>query len=370
MNEHSHIDHSHIDHTSVDRTSVELPDVTVITGAGGWLGTGLVSAFTATGDRERDGRLRLLVRDHDDEARLLAMTDRGHAAVDIVVGDISRFDTVERLFDGLTGTVDVIHTAGVIHPASMDEFEQVNHIGTANVLAVAAAGGTRRMVHVSSNSPFGTNPERRDTFRNDEPYHPYLGYGHSKMEAELRVTEAAERGLDVVMVRPPWFYGPHQPARQTTFFTLVRTGRFPVFGDGGQRRSMVYIDNLVDGIVRAELTPTDAGLGWWIADARAYTVAEIVDTVGRALRDEGFDDVKPNRLRLPELLGDVAERLDGIVQGTGRYVQQLHVLGEMNKTIAVDIAAARRDLGYEPAVELYEGMRRSIPWCLEQGIQL
>ena len=51
----------------------------------------------------------------------------------------------------------------------------------------------------------------------------------------------------------------------------------------GQRRSMVYIDNLVDGIVRAELTPTDAGLAWWIADARPYTVAEIVETVGRAL---------------------------------------------------------------------------------------
>ena len=122
--------------------------------------------------------------------------------------------------------------------------------------------------------------------------------------------------------------------------------------------------------MRAERTPTDAGLGWWIADARPYTVAEIVATVGRALTDEGFADVKPNRLRLPELIGDVAERLDGMVQGTGRYIQQLHVLGEMNKTIAVDIDAARRDLGYEPAVELYDGMRRSIRWCLENGIPL
>ena len=73
-------------------------------------------------------------------------------------------------------------------------------------------------------------------------------------------------------------------------------------------------------------------------------------------------------MKLPELAGDVAERLDGILQKRGRYVQQLHVLGEMNKTIAVDIDAARRDLGYEPAVELYDGMRRSIRWCIEQGI--
>ena len=109
---------------------------------------------------------------------------------------------------------------------------------------------------MSSNSPFGTNPHRADTFRNDEPYHPYFGYGRSKMQAELRVLDAVDAGLDAVIVRPPWFYGPFQPARQTTFFTLVRTGRFPVIGDGRQRRSMVYVDNLVQGIVRAELTPT------------------------------------------------------------------------------------------------------------------
>ena len=51
------------------------PDTTVITGAGGWLGTGLVAAFSGDGERRRAGRLRLLVHDHDDEARLLAMTD-------------------------------------------------------------------------------------------------------------------------------------------------------------------------------------------------------------------------------------------------------------------------------------------------------
>ncbi len=96
---------------------------------------------------------------------------------------------------------------------------------------------------------------------------------------------------------------------------------------------------------------------------------EIVETVGRAMRDEGFE-VKPNRLRLPDIAGTVAERIDRTLQRSGRYNQQLHVLGEMNKTIAVDISAARRDLGYEPEVELYDGMRRSIRWCLDQGIEL
>jgi nucleoside-diphosphate-sugar epimerase len=353
---------------SVARASIGLPDTTVITGAAGWLGSGLVSAF-ATGDHPRPGRLRLLVRDPADVEALGSLTAGAAGPVDVVVGDLTVPADVERLFADLDGVVDVIHTAGVIHPRTVADFDGVNHRGTANVLRVAERIGTRRMVHVSSNSPFGTNPSRSDTFRNDEPYHPYLGYGESKMLAELRVLEAVGRGLDAVIVRPPWFYGPHQPARQTTFFTLVRTGRFPVLGDGGQRRSMSYIDNLVQGIVLAELTPTDPGRGWWIADARAYTVAEIVETVGAALRDEGFE-VRTNRVRLPEVAGTVAERVDRALQRSGRYNQQFHVLGEMNKTIAVDVSAARRDLGYEPEIELYEGMRRSIRWCREQGIEL
>ena len=347
------------------------PDVTVITGAGGWLGTGLVAAFLS-GDHEyqRAGRLRLLVRDPGDAVALRAASDR----VEVFVGDIGRADTARDLFRGLhhtdaVGSVDVIHTAGIIHPNKMADFDAVNHQGTEHILRAAENAGVRRMVHVSSNSPFGTNADVADTFGHDEPFHPYFGYGRSKMDAELRVQDAVDRGLNVVMVRPPWFYGPHQAARQTTFFTLVRTGRFPVLGGGHQRRSMVFIDNLIEGIVRAELTPTAPGLAWWIADERAYTVSEIVETVGRALTAEGYD-VKPNRLKLPNVVGDIAERIDGVFQRVDKYNQQFHVLGEMNKTIAVDIRAAQRDLGYSPDVSLYDGMRRSIQWCREQDIEL
>jgi nucleoside-diphosphate-sugar epimerase len=289
--------------------------------------------------------------------------------VELVVGDVRRPDGLDALFADLAGTVDVIHTAGVIHPARVDDFEEINARGTRNVLDAALAAGVRRVVHVSSNSPFGTNVDRLDTFRNDEPYHPYAGYGRSKMRAELAVFDAVERGLDAVIVRPPWFYGPFQPPRQTRFFRLVRTGRFPVIGDGRQRRSMVYVDNLVDGVLAAELTVTPPGRAWWIADAEPYEVREIVATVGRALTAEGFE-VKPNRTRLPVFAARLAERADQLIQRTGRYQQQLHVLGEMGTTIACDISVARTELGYAPAVALEEGMRRSIRWCLDQGLEL
>ena len=343
--------------------TIDAPAATIVTGAVGWLGTGLVTALTGDGEYARPGIVRGLVRPEEPTVQL-------PDAVDVVRGDVTDPASLDALFAGLSGDVDLIHTAGVIHPAaSMDEFDAVNHIGTRNVMDAARRHGVRRVVHVSSNSPFGTNGARNDRFGNDEPYHPYLGYGQSKMDGELAVLAAVEGGLNAVMVRPPWFYGPHQPARQTTFFTMVKKGRFPILGDGGQVRSMTYIDNLVQGIVRAELTDTAPGKGWWIADAEPYTVTEIVETVGDALRAEGFE-VKPNSFKLPNLAGTVAEKIDTAAQKAGKYITQFHVLGEMNKNIAVDISAARADLGYDPQVSLAEGMRNSIRWCLDQGIEL
>ena len=189
------------------------------------------------------------------------------------------------------------------------------------------------------------------------------------MNGELAVKDAQSKGLDTVIVRPPWFYGPFQPLRQTTFFKMVRTGKFPVFGAGDQRRSMAYVGNLVQGVVLAELTEGVGGRGYWIADAHPYEVREIVKTVGEALRAEGYT-VSDRMLKVPSFIGTVAEKADRLLQGRGIYHQQMHVLGEMNKTIACDIAAARTDLGYDPDVDLLEGMRRSIRWCREQGVEL
>jgi nucleoside-diphosphate-sugar epimerase len=344
--------------------TVDPPDTTIVTGAAGWLGRALLDQLLGDGPNGRAGNIRALVTAGDDRAALPA-SDR----LDVVVGDVRRPAGVADLFAGLVGTVDVIHTAGVIHPRRTADFTEINARGTHVVARAALASGVRRMVHVSSNSPFGTNAHRGDVFRNEEPYAPYYGYGRSKMQAELRVLDAVGAGLDAVIVRPPWFYGPFQPPRQTTFFRMVRTGRFPVIGDGGQRRSMVHVDNLVQGIVRAELTATPSGRGWWIADAEPYEVNEIVATVGRALEAEGFT-VAPNRTRLPAIAGRVAERVDAVVQRTGRYIQPVHVLGEMDKTIACDIAAARAELGYEPTVALEAGMRQSIRWCMAQGLEL
>ncbi|CCH72088.1 conserved hypothetical protein [Nostocoides australiense Ben110] len=338
----------------------------VITGAGGWLGRALLARYEAerTTGRSTPRQLRVLLGSAGEvpDVRELAPTAQIH------VGDIADPDAVSALLRGATGYA-IVHAAGVIHPATVADFERVNAGGTNVLLKEAAAAATGRIVHISSNSPFGVNPRPDDRFRHDEPFAPWLGYGASKMHAELAVRDAVEAGQDVVIVRPPWFYGPWQPARQTTFFALVRTGRFPVLGGGQQQRSMVYTGNLVDGILLALGVPQARGGAFWIADSQPYQMADVVATVREVLAESGYA-VSPHTLALPALIGRLAERGDRLLQRRGRYVQGLHVLGETNKTIACDIAHSTDVLGYRPRVALAQGMREAVRWCQARGIQL
>jgi len=330
----------------------------VVTGAAGWLGQNLVRRLA----RSRD-RVRCLVVS-DDEASALAVVS---PVIETVVGDVRDPATVDRLFDGV-GAAAVFHAAAVIHPrTSTREFFDVNVGGTQMVIDRARRSGATRFVHVSSNSPFGVNPSPDHVFTEDSPYDPYMGYGQSKLEAEQLVRKTHERGdIPTVMVRAPWFYGPYQPPRQSQFFSAIRKGRFPLVGDGTQRRSMAYTDNLVQGLLRAEVSEKAPGNAYWVADAEPYELREILDTVRLALEDEGLTVSGP-KPRIPRVAARMAERADALLQSRGRYLQALHVLGELNHTIACDISRARDELGYEPTVGLREGMRASIRWCLDHG---
>lgn len=333
----------------------------IVTGAAGWLGRNLVDALAP----ERS-QVRALVQ-ADDEAALVALAGR---SVEPVVGDLLDPSTVDQLFEGVPEGATVVHAAGVIHPAGRTrQLFDVNVGGTALMVDRARRRGAGRFVHVSSNSPFGVNPRPDHRFDETSPYDPYLAYGESKREGEELVLAAAGRGdLDAVIVRPPWFYGPHQPERQTTWLRAVRRGRFPLVGDGSNRRSMVYAGNLVHGILCAEAAGA-TGAAYWIADAEPYAMEDVLATVRQAFELEGLP-VSGGQPRLPRLAGIVAEALDRGLQRMGRYVPPLHVLGELKETIACDVGHARREIGYDPPTTLLDGMRASIRWCLERGQDL
>jgi nucleoside-diphosphate-sugar epimerase len=333
----------------------------VVTGAAGWLGQNLVRSLSSQPARQR---IRCLVSRPGD-ASLLEVID---SRIEVVAGDVRDPTVVDRLFDGI-GKPTVVHAAAVIHPArQVRELFDVNVGGTQLVLDRARRVGAPRFVHISSNSPFGANRTSDDRFDEDSQFAPYMGYGRSKLEAEQLVQRSFDRGdLATVVLRPPWFYGPFQPERQTKFLSAVRRGRFPLVGPGTQQRSRVYTGNLVQGVLLAEVVAAAPGHAYWIADAEPYALRDVLETVQRALADEGLAVSGRRPIPVPRIAGVAAAKLDGIAQAVGRYVQVLHVLGELKDTIACDISRARKELGYEPAVALYDGMRASVRWCLERG---
>jgi nucleoside-diphosphate-sugar epimerase len=336
------------------------PTEVVVTGASGWIGQNLVRALVRDPDRRR---VRCLVHDADD-AVLLEVVD---PKVETVVGDVRDPVAADRLFDGI-GTATVFHAAAIIHPLrrTRDLFD-VNVGGTQLLLDRARRAGVGRFVHVSSNSPFGANRDADGRFDEDSPYAPYLSYGESKAEAEQLVQRSHDRGdLATVIVRPPWFYGPFQPPRQTRFLATVRRGRFPLVGPGTQRRSMVFTGNLVHGLLRSEVAPAAPGRAYWIADAEPVELREILSTVRRALAAEGLQ-VSDRQPLIPHAAGSLAETADRLLQSRGLYVQAVHVVGELKDTIACDISRARRELGYEPTTSLFDGMRASVRWCISHG---
>lgn len=346
----------------------------LVTGAPGWLGTRLVETLVrgmpeVPGLEQPLGErvVRCLVQSGSDSAPLRELGPR----VEIVDGDLTEPSTLEPLFEGAEGAT-LFHAAGVIHPTrGVRQLFDVNAEGTRHLVLGAERARVRRFVHVSSNSPIGTNPSPAHVFDESAPYRPYMGYGESKMIAEQLVAGASERGvIETVIIRPPWFYGPGQPPRQSLFFEMIRDGKAPIVGGGENRRSMAYIDNICQGLNLCERVERAKGGMYWIADRRPYTMNEIVDTIERVMERDFGIAVRRGRLRLPGLFSQGAWLADKTLQGLGLYAQKLHVLSEMNKTIACSIAKAERELGYDPKIELEEGMRRSIRWLRERGIQL
>ena len=330
----------------------------LVTGTAGWLGRALVDTLTR-GDGTR--QLRGLV---------LPGEGMDLTGIQRVEGDVRSPESLSPFFQDAQGGI-LFHLAGVIHPRRSADFEAVNTAGTRHVLEAARRAGVRRAVVMSSNSPLGTNPHPDHLFDETSPHRPYMGYGRSKMLMEQEVARVRDKGaLETVVIRAPWFYGPFQPPRQTRFFHMIRDGKAPIVGGGENRRSMAYMDNLVQGLLLGAVRAEAVGGTFWIADERPYTMNEIVDTVERLLEHEFGVPCRHKRMRLPGIFSDVAGVADRLIQAAGFYQQEIHVLSEMNKTIACSVDKARRVLGYAPEVALEEGMRRSLAWLVGQGVDL
>ena len=343
----------------------------LVTGAPGWLGTRLLMALSGALSESKS----LVPENGVEEIRCLVQpginpqsVEKIHPSIHAYPGDVMEPSSLGAFFRDSEGAV-LFHLVGVIHPSrGTRELFDINVRGTQHVLQAAMRHKVKRIVAISSNSPAGTNPYKDHMFTEDTPYNPYLLYGRSKMEMELMLNDAFRRGdIETVILRPCWFYGPGQPTRQTLFFSMIKNGSAPIASNGTNKRSMSYIDNTCQALLLAAENAKANGQIFWIADRRPYTMNEIVDTIETLLETEFGVKVAHKRLRIPSIACSVAYLVDWSLQHLGIYHQKIHVLSEMNKTIACTIEKAEKVLGYRPSVDLEEGMRRSIQWCLDNG---
>lgn len=330
----------------------------VVTGAAGWFGQAFMDLLA---DKDVTD-VRAVVMDSGDVGIVRALVPQAQ----VVVADLTDPDDAARVFAGID-ECEVVHAAGVIHPQRVSGFYDSNVTATGNLVRAALGSGLRRFVHLSSNSPIGVNPSPAEWFRDNEPYQPYLGYGRSKMAGEVLVTEAlGSAGVPGVILRPPWFYGRFQPDRQARFLKSVRSGTFPMVGSGDNMRSMVDVDRLAAAAWAALGSESRNIATFWVADATAYSMKQVVTAVWDAAEAVGLP-VRRRVLRLPAVTSTIAERVDRLLQSRGIYHQEIHVAGELGKNIACHVAGATSELGFEPATDLVAGLERSYRWGLEHG---
>lgn len=322
----------------------------LITGGGGFVGSHLVDSQLAQGRSVRTVDLNL--------DRLAHVG--GQPNFQGVVGDITHEAIQKALVEG----VDVIYHLASAHldvSLSDADYHRVNVEATGRLLAAAHKAGVKRFVHCSTNGVLG----ELKSIPADETAlcHPTNIYEQTKLEGErLALKFGAETGLPVVVIRPAWVYGPRCP-RTAKLIRAIGKGRFIMFGPGQTWRHPVYISDAVRGLELAAQAETAPGQIYFIAGEQPVTIGELASQIGRLL------NVKTPRLHLPLLLGKLA--------GYGAEMA-FKPLGQSPpisrrsidfflKDNAYDISKAKRELGFQPQVDLQTGLTQTIELLKEQS---
>lgn len=282
-----------------------------VTGATGYVGRFLVRRLV-----EASLRVRCLALPDDTIEPLAGLP------VETVRGDITRLET---FLEHGHGVGSIVHAAGAMLPNSPALVERVNVEGTRNVLAFAKRSGVTRFVYLSAVSAV---------------YVRKNSYGRSKAEAERLVRES---GLRYTILRPTMVYG---PGGGLHFEKLVELSRkipliFPVLGPGGARLQPVWIDDLVDVIVRVLDDPSDDGRTYDVSGATALPFRDLVDAI---LRAQGRRRL---RVHAPLWACHLAAHVLAPLLGPRSFLTPEALLG-LNEDAARDHGELVRDFGFRP----------------------
>lgn len=313
-----------------------------ITGAAGFVGSNLVRRLAARGDE------------------LVLLDDLSHGSLENLEGvDLSRHRFVEGnilwpadLDTTFAGAEVVIHLAAGKIPRYGDALDTLvtNGEGGLEVLRAAVRNGVRRVVLASTSDCYGRNPDvpfsEESVSVIGSPHVRRWSYAISKMFEEQALFAYRERhGLEGVALRLFGGYGPRQNVTwwggpQSVFIgQALRGEELEVHGTGTQTRSFTYVDDMVEGFVRAVDTKDADGRMLNLGNSREITILDLARLVWRLVRDD-----EP-RIKLVPLAT------------FGRYEDVQRRIPE--QTLCEQV------LGFRPAVPLEQGLPRTIEWQRE-----
>jgi nucleoside-diphosphate-sugar epimerase len=323
--------------------------VILVTGATGFLGGAVARALHARGDG-----VRVLVRNP-------ASVRDFPSGVALAKGDV----TEPRTLEGAFGGVDlVVHAAGMLGRAGAKEAEymRLHAEGTRNVLAASLEAGVPRVLHVSSPGVLGpiTTAEPADE---EAPLAPSNVYERSKAaaEREVRAFEAAH-GARVTVVRPEFVYGPGD-MHVLGLFRAIKRRIFFYIGTGDALCHPTFIDDVVSGMLAA-IDRGATGRIYHLAGPSPVSIRTLAETFARAMR------VPPPRPRVPELVMRTAVRgLRPLATLAGRALPiDESGIDFFTQDRKFSTARARRELGWEPLVDVEAGAARTVRWYEERGL--
>jgi nucleoside-diphosphate-sugar epimerase len=253
------------------------------------------------------------------------------------------------------GVDAVIHLAGIAHELHGQNaeslYQAVNCQATERLARAAAQAGVKRFVFMSSVKVNGERTAVDRPFRASDRPDPQDRYARSKRDAEQALARVAQdTGLEVVILRPPLVYGAGVRANFLRLVRLVERGWPLPFGAIHNRRSLLYIDNLVELVA---LAATKAGAhGTFLAsDGEDLSTPSLAAEIGRAL------GAAPKIVPVPVALLKIGAALTGMRAQIGRLVDSL----------VVDISYTRERLGWMPTVPPREGIARTVDWYRSLG---
>ena len=317
-------------------------------------GTGFVGRHVASCLAERGHRVRCLVRDPKRAEHLIAA---GH---EIVSGDLADQARLER---AVADVEAVVHVAGLVRARSFADLCAVNSGGTARLAAALRSAGRpgARFLLVSSQAAGGPSSAGTQA-REVDPPRPVSWYGWSKLRGE----QAAHRILpasQVVIVRPPTVYGPHD-RDIFEFFLTARKGIRVQLGSRRRMVSLVHAEDLARGIVAALETPVASGRTYYLAHRQAESMDALLAKIAVVVGGGRI------RLRVPEpvvmgaaMLADEWCRLRGSVPKFCRDKAREFLASGWE----CDVSQAAADLDWTARISVDEGLRTTAAWYVDHG---